>query len=82
MQLRGDRPFVIGHRGAAALAPENTLAAIEAAAEAGADGVELDVMRAPDGSLVLAHGPDVPPAAPPLAGPEAERGAGGLRLGR
>jgi glycerophosphoryl diester phosphodiesterase len=67
MQLRGDRPLVIGHRGAAALARENTLAAIEAAAGAGADGVELDVLRAHDGALVLAHGPEVPPDAPPLA---------------
>ena len=57
--------LVIGHRGAAALAPENSLAAIEAAAEAGVDGVEVDVLRAPDGSLVLAHGPGVPPDAPP-----------------
>ena len=58
--------LVIGHRGAAALAPETTLAAIEAAAAAGADGVELDVLRAGDGSLVLAHGPDVPAGAPQL----------------
>jgi len=59
--------LLIGHRGAAALAPENSLEAIEAAAAAGADGVELDVLRAPDGSLVLAHGPAIPPGAPPLA---------------
>jgi glycerophosphoryl diester phosphodiesterase len=59
--------LLIGHRGAAALAPENSLAAIEAAVAAGVDGVELDVLRARDGSLVLAHGPDVPPDAPPLA---------------
>lgn len=68
MQLhRGDRPLVIGHRGAAALARENSLAAIEAAAAAGADGVELDVLRTDDGRLVLAHGPEVPAAAAPLA---------------
>jgi glycerophosphoryl diester phosphodiesterase len=64
---RGDRPFVIGHRGAAALARENSLAAIEAAAAAGVDGVELDVLRAADGGLVLAHGPELPPDAPALA---------------
>jgi glycerophosphoryl diester phosphodiesterase len=56
----------VGHRGAAALAPENSLAAIEAAAVHGADAVELDVSRAADGALVLAHGPEVPPGAPPL----------------
>jgi glycerophosphoryl diester phosphodiesterase len=59
--------LLIGHRGAAALAPENSLAAIEAAADAGVDGVELDVLRGRDGSLVLAHGPEIPPDAPPLA---------------
>jgi glycerophosphoryl diester phosphodiesterase len=42
--LRGDgRPLVIGHRGAAAVAPENTLAALEAAVAAGADLVEFDI---------------------------------------
>jgi glycerophosphoryl diester phosphodiesterase len=41
---RGDgRPLVIGHRGAAAVAPENTLAALEAAVAAGADLVEFDI---------------------------------------
>ena len=68
MELRRrERPFVIGHRGAAALARENSLEAIEAAAAAGVDGVELDVLRAADGGLVLAHGPELPPDAPTLA---------------
>ena len=65
--LRGERPLVIGHRGAAAVARENTLEAIEAGARAGAAGVELAVLRARNGGLVLAHGPDVPPDAPALA---------------
>lgn len=60
------RVRVIGHRGAAALAPENTLAAIEAGARAGVDYVELDVLQRADGTLVLAHGPELPPDAPPL----------------
>ena len=67
LRRRDGRPWLIGHRGAAAIARENTLAAIEAAAGAGVDGVELDVLRAHDGSLVLAHGPEPPPDAPPLA---------------
>lgn len=46
-------PLVIGHRGAAARAPENTLASLEAAVAAGADLVEFDV--GPD--LRLAHSP-------------------------
>jgi glycerophosphoryl diester phosphodiesterase len=37
------RPLVIGHRGAAAVAPENTLASLEAAVAAGADVVEFDI---------------------------------------
>ena len=58
MRLRrdGGPPLCIGHRGAAALAPANTHAAIEAALEAGVDVVEIDVLARPgiDG-LVLAH---------------------------
>jgi glycerophosphoryl diester phosphodiesterase len=65
--LRGERDVVrVGHRGAAALAPENSLAAVEAAAAARVDAVELDVLGRPDGALVLAHGPELPPDAPPL----------------
>jgi len=39
----GGRPLVIGHRGAAAVAPENTRASLEAAMAAGADVVEFDI---------------------------------------
>jgi len=61
--LRGARGVVrVGHRGAAALAPENSLAAIEAAAACGVDAVELDVLN----GLVVAHGPEVPAGAPLL----------------
>jgi glycerophosphoryl diester phosphodiesterase len=45
----------IGHKGAASLAPENTLSSIAAAIEHGVDMVEFDVVDAPDGRLVLAH---------------------------
>jgi glycerophosphoryl diester phosphodiesterase len=51
----GAPPLVIGHRGAAALAPENSLQALEAALELGVDLVEVDVLAAADGSLVVAH---------------------------
>ncbi|MBD0338466.1 MAG: glycerophosphodiester phosphodiesterase [Thermoleophilia bacterium] len=54
----------IGHRGAAALAPENTLEAIERALEVGVDMVELDVVPLADGTLVLAH--DAPAGWPVL----------------
>ncbi len=45
----------MGHRGAKALAPENTLASIEAAAAAGVTWVEFDVMLTGDGQPVLMH---------------------------
>ncbi len=48
-------PRVMGHRGAAASAPENTLASIRRAAELGADWVEFDVMLTGDGWPVLFH---------------------------
>ncbi len=46
---------IIAHRGASALAPENTLVAIKAAAEAGADWVEWDTRVTADGVLILQH---------------------------
>jgi glycerophosphoryl diester phosphodiesterase len=51
----GERPTVIAHRGASAYAPENTLAAIDKAAELGIDWVENDVQRTKDGELVVLH---------------------------
>ncbi len=50
------RPFLrIGHRGAAGLAPENTLSAISAALEHGVDRIEIDVRQTRDGRIVLMH---------------------------
>jgi len=49
------RPLVIGHRGASADAPENTIAAFELALEQGADGIELDVHLTADGQPVVIH---------------------------
>lgn len=48
-------PLVIAHRGGGVLAPENTLAALEAAIAAGADMVEVDVRSTRDGVLVALH---------------------------
>jgi glycerophosphoryl diester phosphodiesterase len=53
------RPLVLGHRGASAVAPENTVAAFTRARELGADGVELDVRRTADGVLVVHHDAEV-----------------------
>ncbi|PRY14027.1 glycerophosphodiester phosphodiesterase [Kineococcus rhizosphaerae] len=49
------RPLVIAHRGYSAAAPENTLAAFEAALRAGADLLELDVRLDADGVPVVLH---------------------------
>ncbi len=48
-------PRVMGHRGAAAQAPENTLAGLRRAAELGARWVEFDVRLTGDGVPVLFH---------------------------
>lgn len=48
-------PALIAHRGYSARAPENTLAAIRAAAEAGIRWVELDVQCLADGTPVIWH---------------------------
>jgi glycerophosphoryl diester phosphodiesterase len=47
--------LIIGHRGAAGLAPENTLDSIEAGIRAGADMIEIDVRVTKDGQLVVIH---------------------------
>ncbi len=49
---------VIGHRGAAALRPENTMSAIVKAIEDGADWVEIDVQETADDVVVVAHDSD------------------------
>ncbi|HEY7270453.1 MAG TPA: glycerophosphodiester phosphodiesterase family protein, partial [Dehalococcoidia bacterium] len=49
------RPIVIGHKGASAVAPENTLASFRAALEAGATAVECDIHATRDGVPVIIH---------------------------
>lgn len=56
---RGARPRVWAHRGASALATENTLGAFELARQHGADGVELDVMACATGEVVVFHDDDL-----------------------
>ncbi|MDT0265086.1 glycerophosphodiester phosphodiesterase family protein [Streptomyces sp. DSM 44915] len=51
----GRGPLLVAHRGASGYAPENTLAAAEAAAETRTTWVETDVQRTADGELVLMH---------------------------
>lgn len=50
-----DFPLIIGHRGACAVAPENTLASFARAFDDGADGIEFDVRLARDRVLVCIH---------------------------
>lgn len=56
---RNARPLVLGHRGASANHPENTVRAFREAMREGADGVELDVMRCASGELVVVHDDDL-----------------------
>ncbi|WP_345216765.1 glycerophosphodiester phosphodiesterase [Georgenia halophila] len=46
---------VVGHRGAAALAPENTLTSFARGIADGADVIELDVHASADGQIVVMH---------------------------
>lgn len=52
----GGRP-IIGHRGASAFAPENTLAGFDLALEQGAEALELDVRVSRDGTAIVIHDP-------------------------
>ncbi|UPR57066.1 glycerophosphoryl diester phosphodiesterase [Vibrio sp. ED004] len=47
--------MITGHRGAASLAPENTLVSIEQAAKAGAKWIEIDTQLSADGTPMVFH---------------------------
>ncbi|MEZ8630566.1 glycerophosphoryl diester phosphodiesterase [Vibrio lentus] len=47
--------MITGHRGAASLAPENTLVSIEQAAKAGATWIEIDTQLSADGTPMVFH---------------------------
>jgi len=47
--------IVTGHRGAAGLAPENTLAAIQLALDLGVDRIEIDVQQTKDNEIIVLH---------------------------
>jgi glycerophosphoryl diester phosphodiesterase len=59
VKLDRGRPRTVGHRGASALAPENTLRAIELAIDFGLDLVEVDVYLSRDGEPVVIHDEDL-----------------------
>ena len=67
LERKDGRPLRIGHRGAKALAPENTIRSFRAAIEAGVDLIEFDVIAGTDGRLVVAHElDDIGPGTPTL----------------
>ncbi|HZQ93679.1 MAG TPA: glycerophosphodiester phosphodiesterase [Candidatus Sulfotelmatobacter sp.] len=55
----GDRPLLLGHRGARARKsiPENSVASFDQALADGCDGFEFDVRRTADGKAVICHDP-------------------------
>ncbi|MET0560300.1 MAG: glycerophosphodiester phosphodiesterase [Gaiellaceae bacterium] len=67
LERREGRPLRIGHRGAATLAPANTLPSLRAALEVGVDLIEFDVVAGSDGTLVCSHSPgEIQPETPTL----------------
>jgi len=55
LALAGEKMLMIGHRGAAGLAPENTMAAFRRALDLGVDAIELDVLLSSDGEIMVHH---------------------------
>ena len=57
LSLEGPRPWVMAHRGASDLAPENSLASFDLAVQHGADLLETDIWLTADGEIVCHHDP-------------------------
>lgn len=55
LRKQGELPKLVGHRGACAVAPENTMASFERAYQDGADVVEMDMRLTSDGQVVVIH---------------------------
>ncbi|KRE13918.1 glycerophosphodiester phosphodiesterase [Bosea sp. Root381] len=55
--LSGQKPLIVGHRGASGYLPEHTLEAYKLAIEQGADFIEPDLVATKDGVLVARHEP-------------------------
>lgn len=68
---------MFAHRGGAALAPENTIAAFDNAQALGADGIEIDVRLSRDGAVVVHHDPTLERTTA-LRGAVADRATGEL----
>ena len=57
--LNGEKPLVIGHRGAAGYLPDHTLEGYKKAIAMGADFIEPDLVATKDGVLVARHEPNI-----------------------
>ncbi len=57
--LDGQRPLVVGHRGAAGYRPDHTLEGYKLAIEMGADFIEPDLVATKDGALIARHEPNI-----------------------
>ncbi|WP_343293249.1 glycerophosphodiester phosphodiesterase [Vandammella animalimorsus] len=57
--LTGQKPLVIGHRGASGYLPEHTLQSYQRAIELGADFIEPDLVATKDGVLIARHEPNI-----------------------
>lgn len=57
--LSGDKPLVVGHRGASGYRPEHTLASYQLAIDMDADFIEPDLVATKDGVLVARHEPNI-----------------------
>ncbi|SFM13392.1 glycerophosphoryl diester phosphodiesterase [Paenibacillus sp. 1_12] len=55
MPKKENKTIIIGHRGAAGEAPENTLGSFRLAVEQGAEALELDIHESADGALIVCH---------------------------
>lgn len=56
---KNGRPLIIGHRGAMAVAPENTMVSFQRGLADGADMVELDVQLTADNQVIVFHDIDI-----------------------
>ncbi|MDO4232679.1 MAG: glycerophosphodiester phosphodiesterase [Lautropia sp.] len=57
--LTGEKPLVVGHRGASGYYPDHTLEGYRRAIELGADFIEPDLVSTKDGVLVVRHEPEI-----------------------
>lgn len=59
LTLDGNKPLVVGHRGASGYLPEETLEAYQLAIDQGADVIEPDLISSKDGVLFARHDPNL-----------------------